>query len=85
MLQQRAGAGQSAGGARFPGRGSQGGPDLRRPVLDIGDATVTIEMTGQTDEMDRFVEHMESFGIREMARTGVTALERGDRTIHDEE
>ena len=54
-------------------------------VLDIGDATVTIEMTGQTDEMDRFVEHMESFGIREMARTGVTALERGDRTIHDEE
>ena len=38
-----------------------------------------------TDEMDRFVEHMESFGIREMARTGVTALERGDRTIHDEE
>ena len=54
-------------------------------VLDIGDVTVTIEMTGQTDEMDRFVEHMESFGIREMARTGVTALERGDRTIHDEE
>ena len=54
-------------------------------VLDIGDATVTIEMTGQTDEMDRFVEHMESFGIREMARTGISALERGDRTIHDEE
>ena len=54
-------------------------------VLDIGDATVTIEMTGQTDEMDHFIEHMEQFGVREMARTGITALERGDEAILDEE
>ncbi|MCI8554626.1 MAG: acetolactate synthase small subunit [Clostridiales bacterium] len=54
-------------------------------VLDIGDTTVTIEMTGQTDEMDRFVGHMERFGVREMARTGITALERGDGVILDEE
>ena len=53
-------------------------------VLDIGENTVTMEMTGQTDEMDDFIRHMEGFGIVEMARTGITALARGDRTIHDE-
>lgn len=51
-------------------------------VLDIGEQSVTIEMTGQTDEMDRFIAHMESFGILEMARTGITAIQRGDSTIH---
>ena len=54
-------------------------------VLDIGDTTVTIEMTGQTEEMDDFIRHMEKYGIVEMARTGITALARGDRTIHSEE
>ena len=51
-------------------------------VLDIGEQSVTMEMTGQTDEMDRFIAHMENFGILEMARTGITALQRGDSTIH---
>lgn len=52
-------------------------------VLDIGEHTVTLEVSGDSDEMDRFTEDMRRFGILEMARTGVTALERGDRTIHD--
>ena len=51
-------------------------------VLDIGEKTVTLEMTGQSEEVDRFVEHMERTGILEMARTGMTALERGDSTIY---
>lgn len=53
-------------------------------VLDIGEKTVTMEMTGQTEEMDRFIVHMERFGVAEMARTGITALERGDSTIQAE-
>ena len=51
-------------------------------VLDIGEETMTIESTGQTEEVDRFVGRMERFGIVEMARTGIAALERGDETIH---
>ncbi|MFR1435610.1 MAG: acetolactate synthase small subunit [Acutalibacteraceae bacterium] len=50
--------------------------------LDIGEETMTIEITGQTEEVDRFVGRMERFGIVEMARTGIAALERGDETIH---
>ncbi len=54
-------------------------------VLDIGESTVTIEMTDQTEEMDEFIRHMERFGVVEMARTGITALARGDRPIRDED
>ena len=53
-------------------------------VLDIGDTTVTIEMTGQTHEVDEFVAQLDRYGILEFARTGINALQRGDRTIHDE-
>lgn len=54
-------------------------------VLDIGDTTVTIEMTGQTGEIDDFIEQLERYGILEMARTGINALQRGDLTIHDDD
>ncbi len=52
-------------------------------VLDIGDRTVTLEVSGQSGALDRFVEKMEEFGILEMARTGLSALERGDNTIQE--
>lgn len=52
-------------------------------VLDIGELTVTIELTGETTELDGFIAGIEPFGIREMARSGVTVLQRGDATIHD--
>lgn len=54
-------------------------------VLDIGGSTITIEVTGQTHEIDEFMEQIEQFDILEMARTGINALERGDSTIHDDD
>lgn len=50
-------------------------------VLDIGEETMTIEITGQTEEVDRFVGRMERFGIVEMARTGI-ACTRARRRNH---
>ncbi len=52
-------------------------------VLDIGDMTVTVELTGESTELDGFIAGIEPFGICEMARSGVTVLQRGDTTIHD--
>lgn len=52
-------------------------------VLDIGDTTVTLELTGESGEVDAFITGLEPFGIREMARSGITVLQRGDTTIHD--
>lgn len=35
--------------------------------------------------MDGFIRHMEPLGILEMARTGITALARGDCTILEDD
>lgn len=52
-------------------------------VLDIGETTVTLELTGESAEVDAFIAGLGPFGIREMARSGITVLQRGDATIHD--
>ena len=47
-------------------------------VLDISAETVTLEFTGAGEMLDAFIQRLEqSFSIVEMARTGVTSLERG--------
>lgn len=52
-------------------------------VKDIGHTTMTLELTGITARIDEFITSMEKFGIVEMARTGFTALGRGDTSIKD--
>ena len=53
-------------------------------IIDIGHTTITMELTGVSSRLDEFVEMMNEFGIVEMARTGFTALNRGDICIKDE-
>ena len=53
-------------------------------VMDVGETTMTIEMTGQSEQTNRFVEELEPFGVKEFARSGISALERGDFTIHED-
>ncbi|MCC8022205.1 MAG: acetolactate synthase small subunit [Clostridiales bacterium] len=53
-------------------------------VKDIGHTTMTLELTGLSYRLDKFISRVEPFGILEMARTGFTALERGDVCIKDE-
>ncbi len=46
-------------------------------VLDIDDENIMAEITGTPEDIDRFLEHVNSVGIVEMSRTGITALEKG--------
>lgn len=50
-------------------------------ILDIGKNTITLEVTGQSEELDEFIDHIKKYKILEMARTGITALESGDNLI----
>ena len=43
--------------------------------------TLTIELTGDESKISALIKLMDEYGIEELVRTGVTALERGDKSI----
>ena len=58
---------------------------FRGRVVDVAPETLTIEITGTPDKIDAFLNLMRTYGIMELARTGLTALSRGVRSIKIEE
>lgn len=54
---------------------------FRANVIDYTTDELCIEVTGDPSKMDAFVKLMEPFGILEMCRTGIVALERGSNTL----
>jgi len=53
-------------------------------VVDVAHESLIIEITGDTDKINAFIELMRPFGIREIARTGIAALPRGMRSTRME-
>ena len=54
-------------------------------TLDAGPRTISIEITGDEQKIDDAIDAFQQFGIRELARTGQTALARGDVWTTDAE
>lgn len=54
---------------------------FRAHVVDASPETMIIEVTGGSDKIDAFLDLMKSFGIKEIARTGIIALSRGSKFI----
>ena len=50
-------------------------------VIDTAEKTFVVEITGGAEKIDAFEKLMESYGIRELVRTGRIALMRGSRTV----
>jgi len=48
-------------------------------TLDAGPKTITVQLTGDEQEIDDAIDAFRQFGIIEIARTGYTALARGDQ------
>ena len=57
---------------------------FRASVIDYSTKAMCIEVTGQPSKIDAFVKLMQPFGILEMCRTGVVALERGANTLFND-
>ncbi|KRF19176.1 MULTISPECIES: acetolactate synthase small subunit [Paenibacillus] len=50
---------------------------FRAAVVDIGPASIIVQVVGDSDKIDAMVELLRPYGIRELSRTGVTAMIRG--------
>lgn len=50
---------------------------LRSKIIDYSTEALCIEITGETSKINAFIEILKPYGIIEMCRTGVVALERG--------
>lgn len=54
-------------------------------VLDVSMTTMTLEFTGKGNIIDEFIGELENdFEIVELARTGITSLERGEGSFTDD-
>ncbi|MCM3628881.1 MULTISPECIES: acetolactate synthase small subunit [Paenibacillus] len=51
---------------------------FRAAVVDIGTHSLIVQVIGDTEKIDAMVELLKPYGIRELSRTGVTALNRGN-------
>ena len=56
----------------------------RGKVIDYTTDEMCIEVTGDPTKIDAFIKLMIPFGILEMCRTGVVALERGNKTLFND-
>ncbi|ETT65320.1 MULTISPECIES: acetolactate synthase small subunit [Paenibacillus] len=51
---------------------------FRASVVDIGTASLLVQVVGETTKIDAMIELLKPYGIKELSRTGVTAMIRGN-------
>ena len=59
---------------------------FRSKIVDYSAQALVCELTGESTKIDAFIELMKNYGIMEICRTGIVAIERGEnclRTLHE--
>ena len=51
---------------------------FKAKVLDVNKNSMVLQITGDNDKVDALMSLLEDYGILELVRTGMVALERGD-------
>ncbi|ABP66751.2 acetolactate synthase, small subunit [Caldicellulosiruptor saccharolyticus DSM 8903] len=54
---------------------------FRANIVDVSKETLTIEISGDEDKIEALIELLKQYGIREVVRTGLIAIERGNKVI----
>jgi len=55
--------------------------ETRAHIVDSGEQTMTLEITGEPQHVDGVLARLEPIGIIEMVRTGQVAMRRGDTAL----
>jgi acetolactate synthase-1/3 small subunit len=53
----------------------------RARIVDVAQGSLIVEVTGPTDKVDSILTLLRPFGIKEMVRTGLVAMTRGQATL----
>lgn len=56
---------------------------FRSKIVDYSPDALCIELTGETTKLNAFIELVKPFGIMEICRTGIVALERGGNCLRN--
>ena len=54
---------------------------FRSKIVDYSPTALVCELTGETSKIDAFIELLKPFGIMEMCRTGIVAIERDENCL----
>ena len=54
---------------------------FRAKIVDLATESITIELTGSSRKTEGFLELLKPHGILDIARTGLTAMERGNSAV----
>jgi len=58
---------------------------FRGRIIDVTDRAYTVELTGNGDKLDAFIDAVRGAGIVEVVRSGVLAIARGDKGLRVDE
>lgn len=54
---------------------------FKAKIMDVTEKTITMQITGNADKVASFLHLLYPYGITELVRTGMTAMERGSQTM----
>jgi acetolactate synthase-1/3 small subunit len=54
---------------------------FRGHVVDVTASTYTVQLTGDSDKLDAFIDAVTEIGIMEVVRSGVSGISRGDKFL----
>ena len=54
---------------------------FRARVIDVAQDSMMLEITGDPEKIDAFINLVRGYGIKEIARTGLSALGRGTKSL----
>ena len=49
---------------------------FRAKVVNVAESRLMLELTGEPEKIDSFIELLQPYGVKELVRTGISALER---------
>jgi acetolactate synthase-1/3 small subunit len=54
---------------------------FKAQIMDVGHESMTVELAGSPEKIDDLVALLQPYGIAEMARSGVVAMERSRKAV----